>query len=225
MIIKQEKETCADIISRARKNKSINITVDPPSEQVFNIKQIYINNYIKEVENRQKEMVGTPENVDLIVDYINVLLAPKPIDEHPYLKKFVKNWLWLSGFVGNGKTSSARALQRTFATVTNNKSLFKMYDAVDIVDMYESKDRFAFNKVQKCDYLIIDDIGVEVNLNKQQFAISEVLYYRYKFMLPTVFTSNLHDSQFRSIYDERIFDRIVEMSTKCEFKNKSFRKQ
>ena len=214
-----EIESIGDIIKRIKEiRKPTNTNPTTPEAIDFStVQNVYFDKYKLEVEKRAKNFEKLPQNSDKIVSYIIDMLTYKAYESKN------KPWLWLTGYVGNGKTTSARALQQTFAQVSN-KNAFKMYEAVEIAQIYEQKDHFNFNTLLKCNFLIIDDMGVEVNLNKKQHAIAEVLYYRYKMMLPTVITTNLTRDQIKQIYDERIFDRMEELSTKIVFAEKSYRR-
>lgn len=214
----EDVESIGDIIQRLKLNNRPKSQAPEREYNLEDIKKIYLEKYKLEVETRAKTLKEMPKDIDLICMYIKNMLT--------YKAEVSKNnpWLWLTGYVGNGKTTSAKSLQKTFRELSNEKKVFKMYEAVEIANLYELKDHFNYNSLQKCPFLIIDDMGVEINLNKKQYAVAEVLYYRYKFMLPTVITTNLTREQIKSIYDERIFDRMEELSTKIVFANQSYRR-
>jgi DNA replication protein DnaC len=60
--------------------------------------------------------------------------------------------------------------------------------------------------VMKNDWVIIDDIGRE--LDSQKYIIEEVIIKRYDRELVTIFTSNLTNDEFENAYDERVISRI-----------------
>ena len=59
-------------------------------------------------------------------------------------------------------------------------------------EIYHTKDMSVFDKVKKCDLLLIDDIGAETvtSWNRDE-VLGTILQYRMQESLPTFFTSNL----------------------------------
>lgn len=90
------------------------------------------------------------------------------------------------------------------------------YTAVDLANIVESN-RSTFEAAQRCNFLIIDDLGIEQYSRRvygnEVFPIIEILQYRYANMLPTIITSNLGFNGIADRYGDRIADRLREM---CE---------
>ena len=76
--------------------------------------------------------------------------------------------------------------------------------------------------------LAIDDVGTEPETVKHYgnviTPITEALLFRYDARLFTLCTSNLDLDGMRMRYDERVYDRIVEMFNKIAYNNGSYRK-
>lgn len=90
------------------------------------------------------------------------------------------------------------------------------YTAVDLANIVESN-RSTFEAAQRCNFLIIDDLGTEPVSRRvygnEVFPIIEILQYRYANMLPTIITSNFGLNKIAELYGPRISDRLRDM---CE---------
>jgi DNA replication protein DnaC len=74
--------------------------------------------------------------------------------------------------------------------------------------------------------IALDDIGTEeasVKFGEKRMIIPEVLDAAEKYSKLLLLTSNLDGKGIISKYGNRIFDRLVEVTTPIEFKGKSFR--
>mgnify|MGYP000873877416 FL=1 len=114
-----------------------------------------------------------------------------------FIKKIENNekskGLFLTGNFGCGKTYVVAAAFNELAK--KNKKVACLYYPEFLISLKErfSDDyREVFDKVKKCDLLLIDDIGAETvtSWNRDE-VLGTILQYRMQESLPTFFTSNL----------------------------------
>lgn len=130
--------------------------------------------------------------------------------------------LYITGPVGCGKTLYAANLMlssirstyinqkgpKSHAFLTTSDLLEKIkktYDAeeptTDVVRLYS-----------EVDFLILDDVGVEKLTDWSLEKLYQIINYRYEFLKPTIFTSNLALSELASTTGDRIPSRIKKMT-------------
>ena len=143
-------------------------------------------------------------------------------------KNDTKQWLFLWGGVGVGKTTMSQALVEVFKFHAGK--VLKVLNAANI-NALKQNDPDEWERIKKLPYLCIDDFGVETVKSKQwgtvEYPIVELLYNRYEKRLFTVFTSNLNykSDEIEQRYGIRVADRMNEMCRDIEFYQKtSFRK-
>lgn len=132
---------------------------------------------------------------------------------------FENRWLYLTGDVGNGKSTTAKAICAVLQAM-GNKVMQKK--AADIALLYRSVDtnRKAldeWNALCLTPVLNIDDFGYEAPA-----AMQELLDKRYDNMACTIFSSNLQYSELER-YGKRIADRMNELTQVIEFWEESYR--
>lgn len=91
-------------------------------------------------------------------------------------------------------------------------------------DNPEESDADIIQHYSTVDWLVLDDLGLE---NPSGWVL-EVLYtiisYRYEYLLPTIFTTNVTSTEFANrLKDHRIVSRIEGMSRVVKFKDKDLR--
>lgn len=151
---------------------------------------------------------------------------------HYLTGKSKKEWLYLCGRVGNGKTTILTCISKLYGYLTSegyidSESGFETVSAVDL-SLYIIDNRELFEKYKTCKMLIIDDLGEEAKeipmYGVNRMPVIEVLMYRYKHRLVTITSSNLNASLLKEKYaDDRLSDRMKEMFNVVTFDDKSFR--
>lgn len=118
---------------------------------------------------------------------------PEPMWESPVPKRYeratggedyanqVENgrWLYISGDVGAGKTYLAASILK----VLSERGSTEFVSAVNATNLD------AQERLKRCKYLVIDDLGKETASEWSVAKIWEVIDYRYAEMKPTVITS------------------------------------
>lgn len=138
-----------------------------------------------------------------------------------------KPGLLLYGTVGSGKTTVADSLLKLIV-ILKPAELPRRLSALELTGI--AKDDYeGFKEVSRAKMLFIDDLGEEP-LSVKTFGneitpIVELLYIRYEKRLFTVITTNLKETEIKSLYGERIEDRIAETFDRLYFNNPSFRKK
>lgn len=132
-----------------------------------------------------------------------------------------RNFVFLSGGPGTGKSTMAMSVAIVISTIRRNKGL-KVVKSTDI----NSENFEMLSKYQGA--LAIDDLGTETllkrNYGNESFPLVELIYKRYDERLPLVFTTNLKASEVKERYGERIADRMNERAVLVKFTNNSYRR-
>lgn len=141
-----------------------------------------------------------------------------------------KVMLMLSGGCGTGKTTLMKAMARLISQMPVGRQTAE--DGIHVIGMpYEagttdirfvtaaaltdiSSDDEAFKALRQCDFLFIDDIGIEPqyvkNYGTEIQPLADVLYYRYDFNKFTVMTTNLNRTELNNRYGVRMASRFCE---------------
>lgn len=116
--------------------------------------------------------------------------------------------LFLWGPNGTGKSYVAAALCKRargqFRISAYSVSAFELKEAwIKDVPASEDFDETRIERVQKVQFLVIDDVGKEHRAKNSGFAenqLDALLRHRHKWLLSTVITTNLDPGEFRDIY-------------------------
>jgi len=119
---------------------------------------------------------------------------------------------------GSGKTHLASAL--CIAAINMYQTQAKIITLIDLFaevkasyDDRELRSDLIMNKYKTCKFLVLDDIGTENVTAWADETLYDIVDYREKAQLPTVYTSNCPISALK--YDERIKSRIRGHSIEC----------
>ena len=148
-----------------------------------------------------------------------------------------KKWgIFITGNIGNGKTTLLKALSNGVSYLINNgyidnkgnyNNIFKIINAKDVVRLFV-EDKAEYQRIVKKENLLIDDVGEEpfevLMYGVPYQPMLDLLKERYANHLFTIITSNLGADKIKERYkDMRLADRLKEMFTGITFKDKSFR--
>lgn len=185
-----------------------------------------------------KEMYGV--NFNLEVE--SVCNAYKIVYEYfiKQSKSKASKGLLIIGGLGVGKSAMMKIMQRLFKNTTARFKWVNAYELKDLSEVYtvsQVKEMYGYDL--KMD-LYIDDIGVSVDVKRYGNTvniITEILMERYDLFISsgykTHISSNLvtsitndlkNTNTLKTVYGERILDRIIEMTTVVIFKGGSQRK-
>lgn len=140
----------------------------------------------------------------------------------------------LCGGVGNGKSSMMYALQNVIrhleipliGNTTINTWGMRVESAKFIYNLVKV-DSKQFEHIQKTPMLGIDDLGEEeptlMNYGNRVTPVIDLISVRYFRMLFTMVTTNLTPAQIRTVYGDRIADRLNEMMLILPYRHSSFR--
>lgn len=140
----------------------------------------------------------------------------------------------LCGGVGNGKSSMMYALQNVIrhleipliGNTTINTWGMRVESAKFIYNLVKV-DSKQFEHIQKTPMLGIDDLGEEeptlMNYGNRVTPVIDLISVRYFRMLFTMVTTNLTPAQIRTVYGDRIADRLYEMMLILPYRHPSFR--
>ena len=132
------------------------------------------------------------------------------------------------GLVGNGKTTTVRALNEAVKWWSAMKGFDGEYKELKIIAAKDVMQGPA-SILPQCELLAIDDLGEEpverVEYGSVHTPLVDLLEQRYNRQLFTVITTNLTSQEIGEKYGLRIRDRLREMMYKIDFKqSKSYRK-
>jgi DNA replication protein DnaC len=125
--------------------------------------------------------------------------------------------LFLYGTVGTGKTFITRYVIP--GILLKYKRL--VVSTFDMKEVNADPDYVLSKKI-----IALDDIGTEevsINFGEKRMVIPEILDEAEKYGKLLLITSNFNEEGLISKYGNRIFDRLIEVTTPIEFKGESFR--
>lgn len=149
-----------------------------------------------------------------------------------WLTDGTKPGLMLYGTVGNGKTTLVRAIQEMIrllhnSAISSKSKGLRFITAMELAKLAKDKPE-DFDRIIRSELLAIDDVGTEPETVRHYgnviTPITDALFYRYEQQLFTVCTTNLDMESLRERYDERIYDRMIEMFNRIAYTNESYRK-
>ena len=121
----------------------------------------------------------------------------------------------LEGGQGSGKTTALYKRLRTLALEqmeSDLRDVIRLYSWPELVRLFLEKDERAetLEACREADELLIDDLGAGYT-KAAGFAVSlleEVIIHREAHLYPLLGTTNLTPKQFRSLFGNRVFDRL-----------------
>lgn len=207
----KKERSISEIIAEARKNAVASAPIVQDEWDENRISHAFLRYYTQYVNFRNKQLVAGDDftnRLQTIVDWIAGGM-------------YENRWLYLTGDVGNGKSTTSHAICAVLQQM-GNKVVSKK--ASDIALLYRSIDDNKkaldeWNRLILSPVLEIDDFGME-----KPDCMIELLDKRYDSMAITIFSSNisLQDCQ---RYGSRIFDRMLELTQDVVFLEDSYRKK
>ncbi len=134
---------------------------------------------------------------------------------------------YLCGKYGNGKTTLAHGFQEALPVLKQSADAYiKIMDADDIAQLAQH-DYPTFRQLCIEPMLIIEDMGKEPrevqDFGNVHHPMAELLERRYDHQLFTIVTTNVDSSEVKTLYGQRVADRLREMFTIIPFGGSSFR--
>ena len=103
---------------------------------------------------------------------------------------------------------------------------YKFISSVQYMQYYQLNfmryTQFDINKISKCDFLVIDEIGVS-DTNSKHEVLFEALNNRYTKRKPTILISNLTKDEFSTLLSSALKSRINERMGIIEIKSVDYR--
>ena len=142
--------------------------------------------------------------------------------------KFEGKGLLFYGSVGTGKSYIASCIANALIDRGYN---VKMTNFANIIKRMQGKfegRQEYLDSLNKCELLIIDDLGIERQSEFAQEVVFDVIDSRYKTGLPMIVTTNLLPNDFKApnnVTKSRIYDRILEKCFPVEVKGVNRRRE
>lgn len=136
--------------------------------------------------------------------------------------------LLLYGTVGTGKSYYAAAIANALidkgyiCRMTNFATLIN-----ELQGKFDGKQDYI-NALNRCDLLIIDDLGIESKSEFRQEVVFNIIDSRYRSGKPFIITTNLTPDEIKGAKDvgqQRVFDRVLERCFPLEIAGTSRRRQ
>lgn len=129
------------------------------------------------------------------------------------------------GNPGTGKTFAAACIANSL--LENLHSVVMTSFVKLIADLHgEDDEEGTIQRINRCDLLIIDDLGAERSTDYALERVYNIVDSRYRARKPMLLTTNLSLKEMQATNDiryARIYDRIFEVCFPLEFKGKSWR--
>ena len=154
-------------------------------------------------------------------------IAKKYVEKFTELKFDGKGILFY-GSVGTGKSYIASCIANALidkgytVKMTNFAKIIKRMQG-----KFEGRQEYL-DSLNKCELLIIDDLGIERQSEFAQEVVFDVIDSRYKTGLPMIVTTNLLPNDFKApnnVTKSRIYDRILEKCFPVEVKGVNRRRE
>ena len=160
---------------------------------------------------------------DSSITEANFVFLPEYKKLREYLKDTKGKGLLLSGGPGVGKSIILKKIIPTVYALRNLEVFpVSCYDLHKIINPKESNET-VFDKVSQRRHILLDEIGVEINVNiyGEKFNPVEWLINASEDNNKALFaTTNLNDEMIYAMYGKRAFDRLIKKVTKIEFVNR-----
>lgn len=160
---------------------------------------------------------------DSSISEANFVFLPEYKKLREYLKDTQGKGLLLSGGPGVGKSIILKKIIPTVYALRNLEVFpVSCYDLHKIINPKESNET-VFDKVSQRRHILLDEIGVEINVNiyGEKFNPVEWLINASEDNNKALFaTTNLNDEMIYAMYGKRAFDRLIKKVTKIEFVNR-----
>lgn len=165
------------------------------------------------IQTAYSEIVHEPLEADCIERIREVAVA---------LTSQKKNFIYMKGGVGTGKSTMVRAIMLVIDSLRRNLYL-KIVKASDV----RTENLELLSKYQGA--VAVDDFGIEPLIEKvwgtERMPLVELIYKRYDENLPLIISTNLLAEQVKERYGARIADRLNERAIIINFLNKSYRRK
>jgi len=126
------------------------------------------------------------------------------------------------GAIGTGKTYISCAFAKDL--IKRIEKNVKYITEYRLLNLYFQKDYRLFKNFRDAEILILDEIGKRELIDWQMIQLEELLSYRFDEMLPTIYITNLTDSNFKTFLGDRLTDRLRESNIqRFAFNGDSFR--
>lgn len=123
--------------------------------------------------------------------------------------------LLLHGSPGGGKTFWASALANAMIDHGNSAMITTVPRLVTAMKKdFEAEKPRILEQVERVQFLVLDDVGVERNTGTTNEMVYEIIDARYRSRRPLIVTTNLTLEEIKNpqkMEDKRVFDRIMEM--------------
>lgn len=208
----QKKEmSISEIIAIARQNAVANKPQPQDDWDEARIGKAFISYYTQLVNYRNKALVAGDDFMERSAQIVQWIAGGM----------YENRWLYLTGDVGNGKSTTAKAICAVLNAM-GNKVMQKKAADIALLYKYVDTQRKAldeYNALCMCPVLNIDDFGEE-----SPAAMQELLDKRYDNMAITIFSTNIQFDDCER-YGKRIFDRMCEMTERITFYEESYRRR
>lgn len=111
------------------------------------------------------------------------------------------------GSIGTGKTYiTVAAMNR----IINANIYCRYITEHELLELYFQKRYDDFNAYKKVPVLVIDELGKRELTDWQMIQLEELISYRYNYLLPTIYITNMKEDEFKSFVGDRIASRLRE---------------
>lgn len=127
----------------------------------------------------------------------------------------------ISGNIGTGKTY----LSIAFLHKLISHNIYCRYTTEHyLLELYFQKQYDQFRAFRDVKVLLIDELGKRPLQDWQMIQLEELLSHRFNNMLPTIFITNLEETEFKNFIGQRLTDRLRENGiVRCVMRGESLR--
>jgi DNA replication protein DnaC len=172
-------------------------------------------------ELKSKKLESLLKNANIPARYKNAGLTPKNEAQKKALVFMVDNFradlsnardLLLFGSIGAGKTHLAIAFILKYMQTFLKQCVY--LTEWHLFELYAQKEYRSIDRYKNAQILILDEIGKRELVEWQRVQLEELISYRYNEMLPTIFITNLKESEFKEFVGDRLADRLRDNNIK-----------